>query len=145
MDFEKLKKDMKEKGVEKSQEELDKLKSRLGGFNSGEVSTTSTASRDEQTGRQSQATPPGHDLTEAASPVRAGATPVMDSGKADIGEPDTPRDQDKIREPRTEDEVRRANVRRAADEQAEESRREAALEQNPANDVDGEDQAEDAA
>ncbi|HET9182673.1 MAG TPA: hypothetical protein VFP59_11110 [Candidatus Angelobacter sp.] len=145
MDLEKLKKDMEEKGVEKSQEELDKLKARLGGFNSGEVSTTSTTNTGEETRKQSQASPPGHDSSEAASSVRTGATPVMDSGKADIGEPDTPRDQDKIREPRTEDEVRRANVRRAADEQAEESRREAAMEQNPAKDVDGEDQAEDAA
>lgn len=134
MDFNKVKKELEEKGIEKGEQELDKLKARLGGFNSGEVSTASTHP-EKQT--ESQASPPGHDSTQSESPGRTGATPVMDSGKADIGEPDTPRDKEKIREPRPEeDQVR------AADKQGEESRREAAIEQNPAND---EDQAENAA
>jgi hypothetical protein len=133
MDFEKLKKDLEEKGVEKGQEELEKLKARLGGFNSGELSTTG----DHQEHKEAQANPPGHGA-EAVESGRTGATPVMDSGKADIGEPDSPGDEEEIREPRPEEEqVQTAN------DQGAESRREAAMEQNPANDE--ENQAEDAA
>lgn len=134
MDFEKLKKDGEEKGVEKGQQELDKLKGRLGGFNSGELSTT--GNRQEKQ-KEAQASPPGHGA-EAANSDRSGATPVMDSGKADIGEPDSPGNEQKIREPGTENKA----VRQAAEKQGDESRREAAIEQNPAND---QDQAEDAA
>lgn len=133
MDFEQLKKDLEEKGVEKGQEELEKLKARLGGFNSGELSTTG----DHQEHKEAQANPPGHGA-EAVESGRTGATPVMDSGKADIGEPDSPGEEEKVREPGTENEP----VRNAADHQGEESRREAAIEQNPAND---EEHAEDAA
>ena len=134
MDFEKLKKDLEEKGVEKSQEELDKLKGRLGGFNSGQVSTT----QPEQGNEIHVGPPTDHNSGQMANSGHTGTTPVMDSGKADIGEPDSPGDEEKIREPGTENQP----VRQAADKQGEESRREAAIEQNPASD---EDQAEDAA
>jgi len=129
MDFDKRKREAEEKGGEKSQEELDKLKVRLGGFNSGELSTTGARRQEKQ--RDSQGNPPGHGA-EAAKSGRSGATPVMDSGKADIGEPDAPRDEEKIREPGPEDE----QVQQAAAEQRGESRREAVLEQNPVKDKD---------
>lgn len=134
MDFEKLKKDLEEKGVEKSQEELDKLKGRLGGFNSGQVSTT----QPEQGNEIHVGPPTDHYSGQMANSGHTGTTPVMDSGKADIGEPDSPGDEEKIREPRPEEE----QVQHVANDQQAESRREAAIEQNPASD---EDQAEDAA
>lgn len=134
MDFEKLKKDLEEKGVEKSQEELDKLKGRLGGFNSGQVSTT----QPEQGNEIHVGPPTDHYSGQMANSGHTGTTPVMDSGKADIGEPDSPGDEEKIREPRPEEE----QVQHVANDQQAESRREAAMEQNPATD---EDQAEDAA
>ena len=134
MDFEKLKKDLEEKGVEKSQEELDKLKGRLGGFNSGQVSTT----QPEQGNEIHVGPPTDHNSGQMANSGHTGTTPVMDSGKADIGEPDSPGDEEKIREPRPEEE----QVQHVANDQQSESRREAAIEQNPASD---EDQAEDAA
>lgn len=70
MDFNKVKKELEEKGIEKGEQELDKLKARLGGFNSGEVSTASTHP-EKQT--ESQASPPGHDSTQSESPGRTGS------------------------------------------------------------------------
>ena len=142
MDSGKFKEDTEEKGAGKGQEELEKLKARLGGFNSGELSTTNIHQKKRT---ESQASPPGHDSGEPEPPGRTRSTPVMDSGKADIGEPDTPSDKEKIREPEPEPEHKpdEEHVQQAAVEQRRESRREAATEQNPPNDV--EDQSEDAA
>jgi hypothetical protein len=133
MDFDKLKKDLAKKGVEKGKEELDKLKGRLGNFNSGQVNTTTTPDE----GNEVHVGPPtDHNSGQMANSGHTGTTPVMDSGKADIREPKTPRREEEIREPKPDEQE-------AASAQQEESQREAAIEQNPTRDEG--DEAEDAA
>jgi hypothetical protein len=117
MDFDKLKKDLAEKGIEKGKEEVDRLKGRLGNFNSGRVNTTTRP----QEGTEVEAGAPTEDNSG-----QTGATPVMDSGKAGIREPGTIRHDQEIREPEPDEHEAAA--------QQQESHREAAIEQNPARD-----------
>jgi hypothetical protein len=133
LNFDKLKKDMEEKGIEKGKEELDKLKGRLGNFNSGQVNTTTQPDK----GNEVHVGPPtDHNSGQMANSGQTGTTPVMDSGKADIREPETPRREEEIREPKPDEQE-------AASAQQKESHREAAIEQNPPRDEG--DEAEDAA
>ena len=131
MDFDNLKKDLEEKGIEKGKEELDKLKGRLGNFNSGQVNTQP------QEGNEVHVGPPtDHHSGQMANSGQTGTTPVMDSGKADIREPEMPRREEEIREPKPDEQD-------AASAQQKESHREAALEQNPPRDEGDEAQTED--
>ena len=133
MDFDKLKKDVEEKGIEKGQEELEKLKGRLGNFNSGQVNTTTKPGEGDEV-HVGPAT--DHNSGQMANSGQTGTTPVMDSGKAGIREPGTVRPEEEIREPEPEEQG-------ATSSQQQESRREAAIEQNPPRDEG--DEAEDAA
>jgi hypothetical protein len=133
LDFDKLKKDLEEKGIEKGKEELDKLKGRLGNFNSGQVNTTT---QPDQANEVHVGPPTDHNSGQMANSGQTGTTPVMDSGKADIREPEMPRREEEIREPKPDEQD-------AASAQQKESHREAALEQNPPRDEG--DEAEDAA
>lgn len=133
MDFDKLKKDLEEKGFEKGKQEIDKLKGRLGNFNSGQVNTTTQPDK----GNEVHVGPPtDHNSGQMANSGQTGTTPVMDSGKTGIREPETPRREEEIREPRPDEQE-------AASAQQKESHREAAIEQNPPRDEG--DEAEDAA
>jgi hypothetical protein len=130
LDFKKLEKDAVDKGVEKGKEELEKIKNRMGNFNSGQVNASTTP---EKPNELHVGPPTDHNSGQLANSGHTGTTPVMDSGKADVREPDTPRREDQIREPAPEEQE-------DASAQRKESRREAALEQNPPSD-----KAEDAA
>lgn len=135
MDFDKLKRDLEEKGIEKGKEELDKLKGKLGNFNSGRVNTTTQPEK----GNDVHVGPPtDHYSGQMANSGQTGTTPVMDSGKADIREPETPRREEEIREPEPDEQG-------ATSAQQQESHREAAVEQNPARDEGDEAKDEDAA
>jgi hypothetical protein len=124
LDFDKLKKDLEEKGIEKGKEELDKLRGKLGNFNSGQVNTTTKP----QEGNEVHVGPPtDHNSGQMANSGQTGTTPVMDSGKANIREPEPPRREEEIREPDPDDQE-------AAAAQRQESHREAAMEENPASD-----------
>ncbi len=125
MDFDKLKKDLEEKGIEKAQEELDKLKGRMGNFNSGNVSTASTNA--EQHGDAEAVT--GQNAGQIATSGRENTAPVMESGKAPVHEPEKPRREEQIREPGIEQ-----DEQDAVSTQGQESAREAAIEENPASD-----------
>jgi hypothetical protein len=127
MDFSKLKKDLEDKGMEKAKEELDKLKGRMGNFNSGNVSTASPIP--EQQGEAKAGELGGQNAGQIASSGRESTTPVMESGKAPVREPEEPRREEEIREPGT-----KPNEKDDASAQREESAREAALEENPASD-----------
>jgi hypothetical protein len=127
VDFDKLKKDLEEKGIEKAKEEMDKLKGRLGNFNSGNVSTAST--NVSQQDDASAGALGGENAGDVASSRRESTTPVMQSGKAPVREPETPRREEQIREPDAEE-----NEQEGASAQREESAREAAVEENPATD-----------
>lgn len=133
MDFDKLKKDLEEKGIEKGKEELGKLEGRLGNFNSGQVNTTTQPDKDNEL-HVGPAT--DHYSGQMANSGQTGTTPVMDSGKADIREPETPPREEEIREPRPDEQE-------AASAQQKESHREAAIEQNPPRDEGDEAQTED--
>lgn len=133
MNFENRNKQTEEKGFEKGKQEIDKLKGRLGNFNSGQVNTTTQPDK----GNEVHVGPPtDHNSGQMANSGQTGTTPVMDSGKADIREPETPRREEEIREPRPDEQE-------AAAAQRQESHREAAMEENPPRD-DG-DETEDAA
>ena len=132
MDFHKLKKNLEEKGIEKGKEELDNLKGRLGNFNSGQVNTTT---QPDKANEVHVGPPTDHHSGQMANSGQTGTTPVMDSGKTDIREPETPRREEEIREPRPDEQE-------AASAQQQESNREAAIEQNPVRDKE---EAEDAA
>jgi len=132
LDFNKLKKDLEEKGVEKGKEELDKLKGKLGNFNSGQVSTT----KPEEGNEVQVEAPTESNSGQMADSGQTGTTPVMSSGKAGIREPGTVRPEEQIREPEPDEQE-------AAAAQREESHREAAMEENPVRDEG--DEAEDAA
>ncbi|HET9790329.1 MAG TPA: hypothetical protein VFR08_03430 [Candidatus Angelobacter sp.] len=133
MDFDKLKKDLEEKGIEKGKQELDKLKGRLGNFNSGQVNTTTQPDKGNEV---HEGPPTDYNSGQMANSGQTGTTPVMDSGKADIREPEPPRRDEEIREPEPDDQE-------AAAAQRQESHREAAIEENPASDEG--DKGEDAA
>ena len=127
MDFDKLKKELEEKGIEKAKEELDKLKGRMGNFNSGNVSTASPSA--EQQGDAEAEAVTGQNAGQIATSGRENTTPVMESGKAPVREPETPRREEQIREPGTEQ-----DEQDAVSTQGQESAREAAIEENPASD-----------
>jgi len=126
MDFSKLKKDLEDKGVEKTKEGLDKLKGRMGNFNSGNVSTAGTNAEQQgnSTGERG-----GQNAGQIASSGRENTMPVIESGKAPVREPEEPRREEEIREPGT-----KQHEKDDASAQREESAREAALEENPASD-----------
>jgi hypothetical protein len=124
LDFGKLKKDVSSKGIEKGKEELDKLKNRLGNVNSGQVNASTTPEQDNEL---HVGPPTDYNSGQLANSGHTGTTPVMDSGKADIREPDTPRREEEIREPSAEEQE-------AASADRKESRREAASEENPPSD-----------
>ena len=123
----KLKKDLQEKGIEKGKEELEKLKGRMGNFNSGNVSTAST-SPEQQTETEPEADT-GQNAGQIATSGRENTMPVMDSGKAPVREPETPRREEEIREPGS-----KKDEQNAVSAQGQESAREAAIEENPASD-----------
>ena len=126
MDFNKLKQEAIDKGVEKGKEELDKLKNRMGNFNSGQVNASTTPEK----GNELHVGPATeHNSGQLANSGQTGTTPVMDSGKTDIREPETPRREEEIREPSAEE-------KEDASAQRKESRREAAIEENPSSDED---------
>lgn len=127
MDLNKLKKDVEEKGIEKTKEEISKLKGRMGNFNSGNVSAANTNA--EQQSDPEAGEIGGEDAGRIASSDRKRTTPVMESGKAPVREPETPRREEQIREPEAEE-----NEQEGASAQRDESAREAAIEQNPASD-----------
>lgn len=127
MDLNKLKKDLQEKGIEKGKEELEKLKGRMGNFNSGNVSTAST-SPEQQTETEPEADT-GQNAGQIATSGRENTMPVMDSGKAPVREPETPRREEEIREPGS-----KKDEQNAVSAQGQESAREAAIEENPASD-----------
>jgi hypothetical protein len=127
VDFNKLKKDLEEKGIKKGKEELEKLKGRMGNFNSGNVSTASTNA--EQQGEAEAEAVSGRNAGQVASSGREDTTPVMESGKAPVREPETPRREEQIREPESENQEQDDTSA-----QREESAREAAIEENPARD-----------
>jgi hypothetical protein len=130
LDLNKRRQDAIDKGAEKGKEELDKLKNRLGNFNSGQVN----ASRSPEEENELHVGPAtDHNSGQLANSGHTGTTPVMDSGKADVREPDTPPREEEIREPSPEEQE-------DASAQRKESRREAAIEENPPSD-----EAEDAA
>jgi hypothetical protein len=127
VDLNKLKKDLQEKGIEKGKEELEKLKGRMGNFNSGNVSTAST-SPEQQTETEPEADT-GQNAGQIATSGRENTMPVMDSGKAPVREPETPRREEEIREPGS-----KKDEQNAVSAQGQESAREAAIEENPASD-----------
>ena len=127
MDLNKLKKDLQEKGIEKGKEELEKLKGRMGNFNSGNVSTAST-SPEQQTETEPEVDT-GQNAGQIATSGRENTMPVMDSGKAPVREPETPRREEEIREPGS-----KKDEQNAVSAQGQESAREAAIEENPASD-----------
>ena len=127
MDFSKVKKDLEDKGMKKAKEELDKLKGRMGNFNSGNVSTASPNA--EQQGDTKPGDVGGQNAGQIASSGRENTMPVMESGKAPVREPEEPRPEEEIREPGT-----KQHEKDDASAQREESTREAALEENPASD-----------
>ncbi len=128
MDFNKVKQELEEKGIDKSKEEMDNLKGRLGNFNSGQAnaSTTPEEGNDLHMGPATD-----HNSGQMANSGQTGTTPVMDSGKADVREPDTPRKEEEIREPGPEEDEDQED---AAAVQRRESHREAAIEENPPSD-----------
>jgi len=130
VDFDKLKKDLEEKGIGKAKEELEKLKGRMGNFNSGNVSTASTNA--EQPEAEQVGALGDENAGNIASSSRESTVPVMESGKAPVREPETPRREEQIREPGSEQ-----DERDEASAEGEESAREAAIEENPASDEDG--------
>lgn len=135
MDLKKLKKDVTEKGIEEEKDELGRLKSLLGKFNSGQVNASTTPQGDEvHVGPATE-----HNSGQMANSGQTGTTPVMDSGKTDVREPETPRRQEEIREPSPEEE----DKAQQAAAQRRESHREAAIEENPPRDSDS--SSEDAA
>ena len=125
MDLSKLKKDLTDKGIEKSKEELEKLKARFSGQGSGQ--TTNATTTPAQTDEPHVGPATDHYSGQMANAGHTGTTPVMDAGKRDIREPETPAKEEEIREPDPEEQE-------GASESADESRREAALEENPASD-----------
>jgi hypothetical protein len=127
VDFNKLKKDLEEKGIEKGKEELEKLKGRMGNFNSGNVSTASTNAEQQSDANTGELG--GQNAGQIATSGRENTAPVMDSGKAPVREPDTPGREEQIREPGAN-----KDEQHAVSTQAEESAREAAIEENPASD-----------
>jgi hypothetical protein len=130
LDFNKIKNDAIDKGIKKAKEELDELKNRVGNFNSGQVNASTTP---EQGNELHVGPPTDHNSGQLANSGHTGTTPVMDAGKADIREPETPRREEEIREPSPEEQEDSSAQRK-------ESRREAAIEENPPSD-----EAEDAA
>jgi hypothetical protein len=128
MDFDKLKKDLAEKGIQEGKEELDKLKGRLGNFNSGRVNSTTRP----QEGTEMEVGVPTEDNSG-----QTGTTPVMDSGKAGVREPGTSGHDEETGKPEPDEHEAAA--------QQQESHREAAIEQNPARDEDEGEEAENAA
>ncbi len=136
MDLTKLKKDVTDKRIEKGKEEPDKLKGRLGNFSAGQVNSSTTP---EESNELHVGPVTGHNSGQMANSGHTGTTPVMDSGKADIREPDTPRKEEEIREPSPDEDEAQDD----AAAQRRESRREAAIEENPPSD--NETESEDAA
>jgi hypothetical protein len=127
LDLKEVKQELEEKGIEKSKEELDKLKGRLGNFNSGQANASTTPEK----GNELHVGPAtDHNSGQMANSGQTGTTPVMDSGKADVREPDVPRKEEEIREPRPDEDENQE----AAAAQRRESRREAAIEENPPSD-----------
>lgn len=118
MDLNKLEKDLADKGMKKGKEELEKLKDRLSGQGSGTGPNATTTPAQTDT---------DHYSGQMANSGHTGTTPVMDAGKRDIREPETPAKEEEIREPNPDEQE-------DASASAEESRREAAMEQNPASD-----------
>lgn len=125
MDFSKLKKDVTEMGVEKGKAEVDKLKEALDAQRSKK--TTNATTTPAQTDEVHVGPATDHYSGQMANSGHTGTTPMMDAGKRDIREPETPAKEEEIREPNPDEQE-------AAAESREESRREAAIEENPARD-----------
>lgn len=128
MDQKKLKKNPADEGVPEGKQQPETLlKSRPG--EERQRQTTNATTTPARTGEPHVGRPTDHHSGQLANSGHTGTTPMMkqDAGKRDIREPDTPPREQEIREPNPDEEEAAAQSRK-------ESRKEAAIEENPPRD-----------